>query len=288
VKRLIVNADDFGLTPGVNRAILEAHQRGIVTSATLMANGRSFQEAVKATPQVPKLAIGCHVDLIQLRPVSPPEQVPTLVVGSAFRPGFTRFASSAMRGRVSVDEIAAEAAAQIRKLQAAGIQVSHFDTHKHTHIFPPVLKSVLRGAKECGVRAVRNPFEPESTIPFRRLMARWGLLLRWTAVQSLRTLARDFRRTVEAAGLLTTDGAIGVALTGRMDQRSIGEALRRIPEGTWELVTHPGYTDPELASLSKLTASREEELRWLTSAETRRAIEVAGIELISYSDLKSS
>ena len=212
MKRLIVNADDLGLTVGVNRAILEAHQRGIVTSATLMANGSAFQEAVKLAAQAPSLAIGCHVDLIQLRPVSPLERVPTLVAGQHFRPGFTRFASGAMRGRINVAEIVAEATAQMRALQSAGLTVSHFDTHKHTHIFPPVLKGLLRAAKECGVRAVRNPFEPESTVPLRRVMARWGLLSRWAAVQSLRTLARDFRRTVETAGLATTDGTVGIEI----------------------------------------------------------------------------
>lgn len=288
MKRLIVNADDLGLTAGVNRAILEAHQRGIVTSATLMANGLAFEEALTVVAQAPKLAIGCHVDLIQLRPVSPLEQVPTLVAGEHFRPGFARFASGAMRGRINVAEIAAEATAQMRTLQASGVRVSHFDTHKHTHVFPPVLKGLLRAANECGVRAVRNPFEPESSVPFRRVMARWGLLSRWAAVQSLRTLASDFRRSVEKAGLLTTNGTVGIALTGHMGQQSLCEILGRIPDGTWELVTHPGYAEPELASLSKLTASREDELRWLTSTETRNAIEAAGIELISYADLQSS
>lgn len=285
MKRLIVNADDLGLTPGVNRAILEAHQRGIVTSATLMANGAVFDDAVQLAAGAPKLAIGCHVDLIQLSPVLSAEKVRTLADGGHFRAGFTRFAAGAMRGRFNGAEIAAEASAQMRKLQSAGVKLSHFDTHKHTHVFPPVLKALLRAARDCSVGAVRNPFEPQSAVSFRHVYRRWGLLSRWAAVQSLRTLAGDFRRQVERAGIATTDGTLGIALTGHLDQRMLCDLLQRVPNGTWELVTHPGYSDPGLAALSRLTASREEELRWLTSPETRTAIERAGIELISYAVL---
>jgi chitin disaccharide deacetylase len=285
VKRLIVNADDLGLTPGVNRAIVEASQRGIVTSATLMANGAAFDGALQAVAAAPKLAIGCHIDLIQLSPVLPLEKLATLVEGEGFRAGFTRFASMAMRGRLDSKEVTAEATAQIRKLQSAGVKVSHFDTHKHTHVFPPVLKALLRAAAECGVKAVRNPFEPESAVGFRHVFRRLQTLSRWTAVQSLRTLAISFRREVERAGLATTEGTVGIAVTGHMDQRMLCDMLERMPPGTWELVTHPGYSDEGLAKLSKLTTSREQELRWLTSPQTRAAVERAGIQLISYAEL---
>lgn len=285
MKRLIVNADDLGLTPGVNRAIIDAARRGIVTSATMMANGAAFDDAVKAVSGTPPVGIGCHVDLIQLSPVLPPNQVRSLIAGQHFRPGFAGFAGRAMRGKMEASQISAEAAAQIRKLQSAGVKVSHFDTHKHTHVFPPVLKALLRAAAECGVKAVRNPFEPEVALDFKDVYRRWETLSRWTAVKSLRALARDFRREVERAGVATTDGTVGIALTGHMTQARLTQLLQRIPQGTWELVTHPGYAEPGLERLSKLTASREEELRALTSVETRAAIEGAGIELISYADL---
>lgn len=285
VKRLIVNADDLGLTPGVNRGIVEANQQGIVTSATLMANGAAFDDAIRVMTTVPSLAIGCHVDLIQLSPVLRPDQVASLVAGEHFRPGFAALAGRAMRGKLDPAEITAEAAAQIRKLQAAGVKVSHFDTHKHTHVFPPVLRALLRAAVERGIKAVRNPFEPESAVDFKDVYRRWAILLRWTAVRSLRTLARNFRRDVERAGIATTDGTIGIALTGHLTQPRLTQLLARIPPGTWELVTHPGYAEPGLERLSKLTSSREEELRSLTSAQTREAIERMGIELISYAEL---
>lgn len=285
VKRLIVNADDLGLTAAVNRAIVDAHRRGVVTSATLMANGAAFDDAVERARTVPSLAVGCHVDVIQLAPVLPSGRVQSLVANGRFKPGLAKFAAAVVRGAVSASEITAEAAAQIHRLQTAGISVSHFDTHKHTHIFPPVLNAMVVAAKACGVMAVRNPFEPYSTIPLARAVRGSGLLSRWVAVRSMAAMARQFRRRVEREGLCTTDGTVGIAATGHLDQALLIEIVRRLPEGTWELVTHPGYADPELSGLSKLTASREIELAVLTAQETRAAITNAGVHLVSYATL---
>src|SRR5712672_3642287 len=161
MRRLIVNADDFGLTSGVNRAIVESHTRGIVTSATLMANGRGFEDATRLAKTVPRLSVGCHVVLIDGEPVLDAAQIPSLTSsnsgGVRFRDGLKSFAARALTGRVNEREIELEATAQIRKLESAGISVSHLDTHKHTHLFPTVLRPVLRAARSCGVRAVRNP-----------------------------------------------------------------------------------------------------------------------------------
>jgi chitin disaccharide deacetylase len=285
MKRLIINADDFGLTKGVNRAITEAHQRGVVTSATLMACGSEFDEAVALARTVPQLSIGCHVDLIQLSPVSLPAHIPTLADGDHFRPGFARFARAALRNRLSAEEISTEAAAQIRKLQSAGITLTHFDTHKHTHLFPQVLRPLLQAAKACGVRAVRNPFEPQPIVKLAEVSSTPKLFSRYCAVQAFRSMAAKFRRLVEAEDMVTTDGTVGIVLTGFLTAQRLATLIRRIPEGTWELVTHPGYNDAALRPLSKLTASRERELELLTAAKTRELLEARGVELISYREL---
>lgn len=282
--RLIVNADDLGLTPGVNRGIIEAHRRGIVTSATMMAGGAAFEDARQAIAHVPTLAIGCHIDLVQLAPALPAAHVRSLVEGSVFRRGAAPLAMRSFVGSAKADEIAAEALAQMRKLQTAGFALSHFDTHKHTHIFPAVLKPLLRAARECGVRAVRNPFEPAFVVRWAEARSR-GATARFAAVRLLGGFAGPFRRAVSKAGLFTTDGTVGIALTGHLDQNALCELLRRIPEGTWELVVHPAYFDPPLAGLSRLTEHRETELALLTAAQTRQVIEDCGLQLISYLDL---
>ncbi len=285
MKRLIVNADDFGLTAGVNRAIADAHQRGIVTSATLMANGAQFADAVALARGMPTLAVGCHVDLIQFSPVSPADRLTTLARGGRFRSGFRRFATAALRRRLSPDEICVEATAQIERLQDAGVAVTHLDTHKHAHLFPGVLRPLLQAARARGVRAVRNPFEPDPIVRLRSLARAPRLLTRYVAVRTLRAMAAEFRRLVETEGFVTTHGTVGIVLTGFWNEKRLAELLRRIPDGTWELVTHPGYHEPELKSLGSLVASRQTELRLLTSSATRELLARNDIQLISYRDL---
>ena len=146
MRRLIINADDFGLTQGVNRAIREASRSGVVTSATIMANSRAFDEAVASAKALPGLKTGCHVVLIDGEPVS--SGLASLTNGGTrFRSSLKQFALAAVRKKISADEIEREAAAQIRKIQAAGIALTHVDTHKHTHMFPHVLRPVLRAAR---------------------------------------------------------------------------------------------------------------------------------------------
>jgi predicted glycoside hydrolase/deacetylase ChbG (UPF0249 family) len=154
-------------------------------------------------------------------------------------------------------------------------------------MFPAVLKPLLRAANECGVRAIRNPFEPASVVGFADIIAHPALLPRWAAVRTLGGFAMAFRRAVARAGLATTDGTVGIAFTGHLTERRLVDLLRRLPEGTWELVTHPGYSDPALATLSRLTTQREGELRYLVSCQARKAIKAAGVKLISYADLTS-
>jgi hopanoid biosynthesis associated protein HpnK len=286
VRRLIVNADDFGYTSGVNRAILEAHTRGVVTSATLMANGPAFAEAVQLAGTVPKLSIGCHVVLTDGEPVLGAERLPSLTSTAHFRDGMVAFAARAITGRIDRDEIAAEASAQIRKIQSAGIAVSHIDTHKHTHLFPKILRPLLRAAADCGVRAVRNPFGPRLPLRSNHLLARPGLWARYAEVRVLGGFAGKFREAVDREGFTTPDGTLGIVVTGVLDETLFYAIARSIPEGTWEFVCHPGYNDEDLqAGKTRLRASRETELRVLTLPAAREVLAQQGIELISYREL---
>jgi len=289
VRRLIVNADDFGLTLGVNRAIVECHAHGIVTSATLMANARGFSDAVRLSQSAPQLGVGCHVVLVDGTPLLAPTQISTLVTrasnGHSFRNGLTAFALRALRHQLDPEEIEAEATAQIRKLCVAGITVTHLDTHKHTHIFPRVLEALVRAAKNCGIRAIRNPFGP---LGMMQVVDRPALWMRWFKVAALQGLAEKFRDLVKSAGMVTPDGTVGIISTGALDERLFRLIIGRLPEGTWELVCHPGYNDADLVKVrTRLRGSRERELRILTSGTSRDLIARCGVELISYRDLVS-
>ena len=288
MRRLIVNADDFGFTAGVNRAIVEAHSRGVVTSSTLMANGAAFADAAQLAKAVPTLSVGCHVVLTDGVPVLAAEQLPSLTAGSRFRDGMMTFAARAIAGRMNSDEITAEAAAQIRKIQAAGIVVSHLDTHKHTHLFPKILRPLLRAAADCGVHALRNPFGPRLPLRSEHLLARPGLWARYLEVRILGGFAGKFREAVDREGFTTPDGTLGIVVTGALDETLFHAIARSIPEGTWEFVCHPGYNDADLqAGKTRLRSSRETELRVLTLPAARELLTEQGIELISYRELGS-
>jgi hopanoid biosynthesis associated protein HpnK len=283
VRRLIVNADDFGFTSGVNRAIIEAHTRGVVTSATLMANGAAFAEAALLAKANPRLSVGCHVVLIDGEPVLRAEQLPSLTRQGSFRHSLKTFAARAIAGRIDTDEIVAEATAQIRKIQAAGISVSHVDTHKHTHLFPKVLRPVLRAAAACGVRAVRNPFGPRMPLRSSQLLRRPNLWTRYAEVRVLSRFAGKFREAVDREGFATPDGTLGIEVTGSLDETLFHAIAQSIPEGTWEFVCHPGYNDIDLqAARTRLRESRETELRALTLPAAREVLVQQGIQLISY------
>jgi predicted glycoside hydrolase/deacetylase ChbG (UPF0249 family) len=286
---LIVNADDFGLTAGVNRGILEAHATGIVTSTTLMANSAAFDDAVQLARLNSKLSVGCHLVLVDGSPLLGADTVPSLMDPgnpSYFRQNITSFALRALSGRLDADEIETEATAQIRKLQSAGIPVSHIDTHKHTHMFPQVLRPLLRAAKACGVRAIRNPF---GWMALSRIANRPQLWQRYGQVKLLNLLAGKFRRAVADAGMITTDGSVGVVATGALDDRLIHFILETLPEGTWEFVTHPGYNDAKLADIhTRLRQSRDLEREILSRPAMRELLNRNGIQLIPWSDLAVS
>jgi chitin disaccharide deacetylase len=286
MKRLIVNADDFGLTRGVNRAIAACHQRGIVSSATLMATGACFEEAVELAGRMPRLSVGCHIVLVDGEPLLPASEVRSLLA-----PGTGRFYHSigevlraVALGRFRPAEVEAEAGAQLARLQRAGVRISHFDAHKHTHMFPSILRPLLRAASSHGVRAVRNPFEAPQAVSFAEALRSGTLLLRKAETTLLRArLHRRWRKTVCEAGFSTPDGSLGVASTGTMDEASLRAMLRHLPEGTWELVCHPGYNDNELAAVrTKLRESREVEMKALLCITERELREAYGAELVSF------
>lgn len=285
MRRLIVNADDFGFTSGVNRAIVEAHKNGVVTSSTLMANGTAFAEAAALARSSQNLSVGCHVVLIDGAPVLSPEKIPSLTVSSRFRDGLKGFAARAISGRIDADEVAAETEAQIRRIQTAGIMVTHIDTHKHTHIFPKIARPILRTAKACGVRAVRNPFGPGRPMRSSQLLVRPNLWTRYAEVRILSAFAGRFHDAVAAEGFRTPDGTLGIEVTGTLDETLFRAIAQSVPEGTWEFVCHPGYNDQDLAAVkTRLRESRELELRVLTLSNAREMLAQQGIQLISYRD----
>ena len=269
-KQLVVNADDFGFTPDVNQGIVDAHRRGILTATTLMANGEAFEDALRLASETPTLDIGCHLVLVGGR---------SLVTGKAYPRTLGQLLAALARRELHPYK---ELAAQVRRILAAGVHPTHLDTHKHTHLAPPVLDAVARLGQEFGIRWVRRPFD----FPLR---ARYGSIPRMKRLTSaaLGLLRRRFHRVLEKHGCRSTDHFAGFQITGRFRTAELVELLAAIPEGSTELMCHPGHCGEALRGAStRLKESREHELEALVAPETRTALERNGIELVSYGGLR--
>src|ERR1700757_3542319 len=287
VKNLIVNADDLGWTEGVNRGIVEAHRRGLVTSSSLLANGRVFEGGVAAGKSNPQLGIGVHLNLSDGPPTAPAEEVHGLLnEGGHLEDGPESLLLRIASRSLAVEEVEREWDAQIRKVRDAGIQPTHLDGHKHVQMLPGLFEIALRLAKKHGIRAIRVAHE-ESTL--RSVLSsagqrRTGVVLKQgVQARGLKLLAPDAREMAEHAGIATADYFCGIAQTGALTREGVEKLLESLPDGTTELMCHPGYADEELRRTgTRLQESRETELQILTDAKVRKLVATRGIRLISY------
>ncbi len=267
LKKLVVNADDFGLSPDVNDGIVEAHRSGILTATTLMANGTAFEHAVHLSRENPDLDIGAHLVLVSGRSLRTGQALPATV--SQMIPAILRR---------QLDPLS-ELRPQIERILGAGVRITHLDTHKHTHLFSPVLKAIAHLSEEYGIPWVRRPFDFPSQggkVPFsRRLVSRGLHLLRPNSTDVLRRYGCRF-----------TDHFAGFELTGMYDAADVVRLLDRLPQGTTEFMCHPGYSGSGLQSVkTRLRESREQELRALVDVSLRDALRRNGILLTRYRDL---
>ncbi len=256
-RKLVVNADDFGFTRDVNQGIIEAHRDGILTAATIMSDGAAFDDAVRLARENPKLDIGVHLVLVGQAPY--PETVGRLV-------------REVMLGRIRIYE---ELAAQVRKVMDAGLKPSHLDTHKHTHLLPPVLNAMARISEEFKIPWVRRPFDFPMTGSGVSGVGRGFGVMRGR-----------FERVLKRHGCRSTDHFAGFQITGKFDASDLVRLIRALPEGSTEFMCHPGFCREELrAARTRLKESREEELRALTAPEVREALRQSGVELATFSSL---
>lgn len=245
MRRLIINADDFGFTRDVNAGIVHAHLSGVLTSTTLMANGDAFEDAVRLSRAHPTLDIGAHLVLVQghsLLTGKPLPETPRQLLAVLARRGL---------------DVYAELKAQIEKIRAVGVRLSHFDTHKHTHLVPSIFSAVVTLANEFSVPWVRLPPAPIAQGYYRRVAAKKNIKL--------------------------PDHFLGFRLTGTLTEATFAQALERVPDGTTEFMCHPGYLNDELkGAVTRLKESRVLELEALTSPRVKQLIAAQGIELSSF------
>jgi hopanoid biosynthesis associated protein HpnK len=285
MKSLIVNADDFGLTAGVNRAVIEGHERGIITSATLMANMPGFDEAARLARAHPSLGVGLHFNLTQGRPVAEAAQVHSLTnARGEFLGTGAMVAWRSLAGGLRTEEIRAELRAQLEKARAAGIQLTHIDSHHHIHALPQVFAAIARVLPECGIRAVRLPQER-----WRGAAASPKIIKQSVVAAGLAQLCRADRALLKSAGLRAADAFFGLARTGCWTKDWLLDVVARLPDGVSELMCHPGYEDGELRQArTRLLGARAVELKLLTEPEIAARLREREVELVNYSQVEAA
>ena len=280
-RRAIINADDFGLCRGVNEGIIEAHDSGILSSASLMVNMPGFDHAVELARRRPKLGVGVHLNVIRGVPVAPPDRVSGLLSAAGVFTGSPYTVLKRLTsGELRQAEIETEFRAQVEKVLASGIAPDHLDSEKHVHALFLVFPTAAKIAAEYGIRGIRIVDEfclAGGPIPALKALA-------------LSAAAPVLRRRLRAHGIMAAARFRGLCVSGRMTRRRLEAVLERL-EGVCEIMVHPGRMTPELLALDRMTGCayvrnhRKLELEALLDEGPKRILKRRGIVLTTYGEL---
>jgi predicted glycoside hydrolase/deacetylase ChbG (UPF0249 family) len=284
--RLIVNADDFGMTSGVTNGIVESMTAGIVSSTSLMVNMASAPEAV-ALARKHGLAVGMHLNLTTGRPVSPPRDIPSLVRGDGSFHSHAEFRRRLVNLKISIRDMDREFSAQIEAARRMGIEPTHLDTHHHLHLWLPVAWALLRAGRRSGIRKTRTTRTTDMAIRAVR-----SKTLREWAKRRYKTVAASFLGRWFVLPTWRMEASVFRAKGNDHAHPGLDEWLRLVgqletlpADHTVEIPCHPGYVDDELRGYARYAEGRHEEILVLTSQELKTALSRAGIRLVTFRDL---
>jgi chitin disaccharide deacetylase len=282
MRRLIVNADDFGIHVSVNRGIAAGYNVGIITSTSLMAAGAAFEDAIRVADECPGLGIGVHLTLVGGgQPVLPPQLIPSLLDRQGlFLPSHPAFIARYLIGRINPAEVEMELTAQVEKIIKAGIVPTHFDSHQHLHALPGICAVVVKLAGRFSIRAIRKP--AESVWFFGGMLPSPA---RVAGRSALSLLASWSMRRAKIDALAAPDHFYGMLAGGQLNEAWLQALIEALPEGSSEIMTHPGLDATELTRSYKWGYHWDEELKALISPRVRERIKNGAIRLISFREL---
>ena len=282
MKQLIVNADDFGLHPLINAGIIKGHQEGFITSTSLMPSAPCWQEAVRLAKENPRLCIGVHLTLVGGVPsVLPKEKVSSLLDDDGlFLPDYVAFAKRYYGGAVKRSELEAELRAQLERALSCGVNITHIDSHQHTHVLPGINSLVLKLSNEYNIIRVRIPkegylFTGGFQTGVGRLIGRSGL----SFCADMAALRAD------SLGLRHPQHFYGMLAGGHLNAQLIANILRQLPEGVSEIMTHPGLDSAALGKVFSWQYHWREELEAYLDAGNKALLKELGIEPVSFAAL---
>jgi chitin disaccharide deacetylase len=283
LKQAIITGDDFGLALPVNEAIIDAHCKGILTSASIMPGERWFADAVEKARSHPTLKVGLHLTLVEGHSVLGHDKTPDLTDATgAFsshlaRAGFKFFFYPGIR-----KQLEAEIRAQFEAFCKTGLPLDHADAHNHMHLHPTILRLLLKIGKEYGLRAVRLPNEPP-LLSWKA--ARKGLGSRMVSAAFLSPWMFLMKQMLRRAGMRHNDYLLGMTDSGAMTADLIARFIEEIPDGTCEFCFHPALRRSAEIDMTMPEYRHEEEYRTLIDASLKKTFEKARIHRVSYSSL---
>jgi hopanoid biosynthesis associated protein HpnK len=281
MKKLIINADDFGLHKSINSGIITGFTRGLITSTSLMPGGEAFEDAVNCASAHPRLGIGVHLTLVAGKPVAKPESVKTLInEDGCFPADYPQFLVKYFLGRVRLAEIKEELYQQVSKVISRKIPVTHLDSHQHMHIVPGIIDITIDIAREFGIPAIRIPAEPYGftggyPVSPTRILGRSGLTF----------LARKAQRKLQRSGLRTTNHFRGMLAGGNMQETYLHNIIRSLPEGSSEIMMHLGEDTAQVNALYNWKLHWQDELAAATGETAKLLVEAGKIQMISFREL---
>ncbi|CVK17779.1 ChbG/HpnK family deacetylase [Sporomusa sphaeroides] len=281
MKQLIVNADDFGLHETINLGIVEGYIKGCITSTSIMAGAPAFNHAAALAAVHPQLGIGVHLTLVGGLPAAEPGQVISLIdkdglLCSSYPVFLQKFCLAGVR----LEDVRREFTAQVKKVMAAGIAITHLDSHQHMHVVPGIIDVVIDIAKQFAIPALRIPAEPSLFFGgFRptagRLIGRLGLS----------TLANLARPKVRRAGLAAPEHFYGMLAGGSMNEEILLNIIDNLPNGLSEIMVHPGLDNSVLHQAFGWDYHWQQELAAVASRQVMECLAQRQVKLVSFGSL---
>ncbi|MCI6607598.1 MAG: ChbG/HpnK family deacetylase [Mitsuokella jalaludinii] len=282
MRYIIINADDFGRHAEINRAVEQGLVHGCLRSATVMPGGAAFAGAIDIARRHEALGLGVHFTLVDGNPILPPSEIPSLVAEDGrFLPDHTALLRRYLKGSVNLEEVRRELAAQLRKVEATGVPISHVDSHQHMHTLPGIIDIALDLASSARIGAVRAPRTPLFAGAFGGLGQLVGRL-------GLSTLAQLAAVKAHRRGLAVTEHFSGIVAGEAVSEAELLKLIAHLPQGTTEVMMHPGTCNEVLQEDSGWQHDFEEELRAITSPRVMAALREAEIEPVNFRHLKGA
>lgn len=276
MKNLIVNADDFGRHELINRAVERTFERGCLRSATLMAGGIAFDNAVELSKRLKNFGVGIHFTLANGNPILPPQEIPSLVTAEGkFHADYIAFLKLYLRGKISLAEVRSELAAQLEKILNAGLTLTHVDSHQHLHHMPGITEIVLDLAQAANIKAMRvagaKIFDGELK-NFGQFIGRLGL----------GSLAKVAAHKAHKKNFVTPEHFAGIVAGESVDENFMLKLIDNLSDGTTEVMLHPGVDNEILRGFCQWDHDFETELAAVTSPKVLAALDSHNVAAINF------